>query len=88
MSIPSQDWQVWRIIWDRTPSDWRAQTITWYMNGQQFQQLSGNLINDQAVWNSLAASPMFFILNVAVGGSWVSVFRVTVQRSWVWDRMC
>ena len=72
MSIPNQDWQQWRIIWDRTPGDWRAQTITWYMNGQQFQQISGGLINDQAVWTSLAASPMFFILNVAVGGSWVS----------------
>ena len=76
------------MIWDRTSSDWRAQTITWYMNGQQFQQISGGLINNQAVWASLAASPMFFILNVAVGGSWVSGFHTTFERCWACDRMC
>ncbi|KAK4238995.1 concanavalin A-like lectin/glucanase domain-containing protein [Achaetomium macrosporum] len=70
IAIPNQDWQTWRIVWDRTNGDWRAQSITWYMNGQQFQQITGAQINNEDVWNTLAASPLYFILNVAVGGNW------------------
>jgi hypothetical protein len=42
------------------------------MDGTQFHQITGSRINNQAVWNSLCHSPMYFLLNVAVGGSWVS----------------
>jgi hypothetical protein len=70
--MPGQDWLRWRLVWDRTPADWRAETITWFMGDQQFHQISGGLIGDQGVWNSLAASPMYFLLNMAVGGNWVS----------------
>ncbi|KAK4247297.1 glycoside hydrolase [Corynascus novoguineensis] len=70
VSIPNQDWQRWRIVWDRTNGDWRAQTITWFMNDQQYHQLTGAQINDQGVWTALTARPQFFILNMAVGGNW------------------
>ncbi|KAI1662374.1 glycoside hydrolase family 16 protein [Daldinia decipiens] len=70
ISIPDQSWHNWRIVWDRRASSWTGETITWYMDGQQFQQISGARINNQNVWNSLANSAMFFILNVAVGGDW------------------
>lgn len=72
VAIPSQDWQRWRIVWDRTSGDWRSETITWFMNDQQFHRVRGDEINDHAVWESLAAKPLYFILNVAVGGDWVS----------------
>lgn len=42
------------------------------MNDHQFHQIRGDQINDEQVWASLAAKPLFFILNVAVGGNWVS----------------
>ncbi|KAK3379085.1 glycoside hydrolase family 16 protein [Lasiosphaeria ovina] len=70
IGIPSQDWQTWRIVWDRTPSAWQSQTITWFLNGQQYWQIRGSDINNQNVWNTVANNPMYFILNVAVGGSW------------------
>ncbi|KAK4125817.1 glycoside hydrolase family 16 protein [Parathielavia appendiculata] len=70
VSIPNQDWQRWRIVWDRTTGDWRSETITWFMNDSQFHQVRGDQINDQTVWTSLTAKPLFFILNVAVGGNW------------------
>jgi len=70
IAIPSQDWQRWRIVWDLTNGDWRSQTITWFMNDQQFQQISGGQLNDQGVWTALTGKPLFFILNMAVGGSW------------------
>ncbi|KAK3904820.1 concanavalin A-like lectin/glucanase domain-containing protein [Staphylotrichum tortipilum] len=70
VGIPNQDWQRWRIVWDRAPGDWRSETITWFMNDAQFHQISGSQIGDAGVWASVAASPLFFILNVAVGGNW------------------
>ncbi|KAI0466560.1 putative endo-1,3(4)-beta-glucanase [Xylaria cf. heliscus] len=69
ISIPDQSWHAWRIIVDRTPSSWTSESITWYRDGVQFMQVTGGRINNQNVWNSLAATPQYFILNVAVGGS-------------------
>jgi beta-glucanase (GH16 family) len=70
IGIPDQAWHTWRVVIDRTPSSWTAETITFFMDGKQFHQVSGSRINNQNVWNSLAHSPLYFILNVAVGGSW------------------
>ncbi|KAH8650108.1 putative endo-1,3(4)-beta-glucanase [Xylariales sp. PMI_506] len=70
IAIPDNSWHTWRIVWNRTPSSWTSETITWYMDGKAFQQISGAQIADQATWNALAHDPVFFILNVAVGGSW------------------
>jgi len=68
--IPNQEWQRWRIIWDRTAGSWEGESVTWYMNEQPFHSLVGTQIGDAAVWESLAHRPLFFILNVAVGGEW------------------
>ncbi|KAI1747702.1 putative endo-1,3(4)-beta-glucanase [Xylaria castorea] len=65
---PDNDWHAWRIITDRTSSNWAQESITWYRDGVQFMQVTGGRINNQNVWNSLAASPQYVILNVAVGG--------------------
>ncbi|TRX92128.1 hypothetical protein FHL15_006995 [Xylaria flabelliformis] len=68
ISNPDNDWHAWRIITDRTPSNWAQESITWYRDGVQFMQVTGGRINNQNVWNSLAATPQYIILNVAVGG--------------------
>jgi beta-glucanase (GH16 family) len=70
IGIPDQGWHTWRAVWDLTNGDWRAQTITWFRDGQQFNQISGARINNLNVWQSVTARPLFFILNVAVGGGW------------------
>ncbi|CAI4215468.1 unnamed protein product [Parascedosporium putredinis] len=46
-----------------------AQTITWYRDEQQFHQISGAAIASEGIWKTLAQAPLFFILNVAVGGN-------------------
>ncbi|KAI1490293.1 family 16 glycosyl hydrolase [Biscogniauxia mediterranea] len=69
-AIPDQSWHTWRIVWDRRASSWTGETITWYFDGAQFQQITGAQVGSQSVWNTLAASPLYFILNVAVGGDW------------------
>jgi beta-glucanase (GH16 family) len=63
------NFHTWSLLWDRTAADWRAQSITWLRDFQAFHRLSGAEIGDEATWASLAHSPYFVIMNVAVGGS-------------------
>ncbi|KAI1842848.1 hypothetical protein JX265_002615 [Neoarthrinium moseri] len=70
IEIPNQGWHVWRMVWDRSHGSWRDETITWFMDGKQFHQISGSRINDEQAWGVLCHSPLYFILNVAVGGGW------------------
>lgn len=71
IGISNNDFHVWRLEFDRRNGDWTQQTITWFLDGQQFHQISGGRINNYNVWNALCYSPMYFLLNVAVGGGWV-----------------
>ncbi|ORY64296.1 putative endo-1,3(4)-beta-glucanase [Pseudomassariella vexata] len=68
--IADQGWHTWTLEWNRRPGNWQSETIIWYIDGIAFQSITGDRINNQAVWDSLAHSPMYFILNMAVGGSW------------------
>lgn len=74
--LGNDDWHNWRVVWDRTSGDWRAQTLSWYLDGQQFHQISGASLNNQDAWRALGQSPVFFILNLAVGGNWVSLLCI------------
>lgn len=68
-AIPDAGWHTWALRWDRTPGDWRAETITWLRDDQPFHSISGATIGDEGTWATLAHMPYFVILNVAVGGS-------------------
>lgn len=70
-SIPSQSWHTWRVEIDRRNSNYLSQTMTWFVDGNQFHQVSGSRIGSTSVWASLAQSPLYIIFNVAVGGGWV-----------------
>ncbi|KAK7941510.1 uncharacterized protein PG986_013897 [Apiospora aurea] len=70
VGVPDQGWHVWRLEWDLRNGDWAAQTLQWSLDGNVFQTVSGARIGNQAVWNSLAHAPMYFLLNMAVGGDW------------------
>jgi len=73
VAFADQGWHTWRVSWDRRPADWTQQTITWYRDEQQFHQISGAAIASEGIWKTLAQAPLFFILNVAVGGNLVSI---------------
>ncbi|KAJ1333748.1 family 16 glycosylhydrolase [Microdochium nivale] len=60
----------WSVMIDLQSPDWRVQTLTWQLNGNTFKVLCGADINDQATWATLAHSPLYLTLNVAVGGNW------------------
>lgn len=71
VAIPDDGWHTWRLEWDRTSGNWETETIEWSMDGTVFHTLTGSSF-EESVWTNLAHSPYYIILNVAVGGSWVS----------------
>ncbi|CAG9955477.1 unnamed protein product [Clonostachys rosea f. rosea IK726] len=68
--IPDHNWHLWRLEIDRRDIDYQNQAITWYMDESQFHQVTGTQIGSNKVWAVLAQSPLYIILNVAVGGAW------------------
>lgn len=72
VGIPDYGWHNWRLEVDRRSSNFRDQSINWYLDGRHFHQVTGARIGNERVWASLAHSPLFFLANVAVGGDWVS----------------
>ena len=73
VSFSAKDWHVWRLEIDRTPGSWLQEVIVWYLDGEEFHRVSGRGIQKYSVWCSLTRSPLFMILNVAMGGKWVSL---------------
>ncbi len=72
-TVPLQDngWHTWSIKIDRTNSNnWRDEKIEWLLDGRVYSTLRGSDIGEEGVWGTLAHSPLFIILNVAVGGNW------------------
>ncbi|KAL7904029.1 glycoside hydrolase family 16 protein [Trichoderma velutinum] len=64
------EFHTWRLEIDRTANNWQMETLTWFRDGIKFFQIPGSRIGNQNIWNSIAHSPLYFILNVAVGGGW------------------
>jgi beta-glucanase (GH16 family) len=58
-------YHTWAIKVDRTS---QQETLTWYLDGNQFFQTTEAQVNDADQWDSLAHKPFFPLLNVAVGG--------------------
>jgi beta-glucanase (GH16 family) len=72
VELPDYGWHTWTLQVDRTNREggWRGEVVRWMVDGRVFQELSGGDIAEEGVWATLAHSPMFMILNVAVGGDW------------------
>ncbi|KAI1178080.1 glycoside hydrolase family 16 protein [Nemania sp. FL0916] len=70
IAMPLEGFHTWSVKIDLTNGDWRAQTISFQMDGNTYSTVSGADINDAPVWSTLAHSPMYMILNVAIGGDW------------------
>ncbi|KAJ1335925.1 family 16 glycosylhydrolase [Microdochium nivale] len=69
-SLPDNDWHTWAATWDRSPSSWRDQSISWSMDGREYLRIKGSEVNREASWNYVANKPHKIIFNVAVGGIW------------------
>lgn len=71
IAIPNDGAHTWRLEWDRTTGNWETETIEWSMDGDVFHTITGSSFAE-SVWTNLAQQPYYVILNMAVGGSWVS----------------
>ncbi|KAI6086792.1 glycoside hydrolase family 16 protein [Hypoxylon rubiginosum] len=69
-AMPADGFHTWGVTIDRTNDDWTAQSISWTLDGQTYSTLTGADINDAPIWSTLAHSPLYILLNVAVGGDW------------------
>jgi hypothetical protein len=54
---------------DRTNTDWQAQKIVFSIDGVTTLTITGQTVGDMVAWTNVAHTPKFFLLNIAVGGS-------------------
>ncbi|KAK4205488.1 concanavalin A-like lectin/glucanase domain-containing protein [Triangularia verruculosa] len=84
--ITPSGWHTYRIKVDRTAARsggrWEDEVIDWEVDGRPYYSLRGSEVGDQGVWGTLAHSPMFLILNVAVGGDWPGAPNAQTQDSY------
>ncbi|KAH6842242.1 concanavalin A-like lectin/glucanase domain-containing protein [Chaetomium sp. MPI-CAGE-AT-0009] len=84
VALNDNGWHTWTLQVDRTNAEggWKGEVIRWLVDGNVFHQVSGADIADEGIWATLAHSPMFMILNVAVGGSWPGDPNAATADSW------
>ncbi|KAH6651041.1 concanavalin A-like lectin/glucanase domain-containing protein [Chaetomium tenue] len=70
VKLADNGWHTWAIEVDRTDGDWKKQTIRWLLDDKEYNKVSGEDMEKEEIWKSVAHSPHYFILNVAVGGNW------------------
>ena len=68
--LPDNGWHTWALEIDRSVADWNAQSVSWFLDDNKYSVVKGSDVKDEGIWEALAQSPMYFILNVAVGGNW------------------
>lgn len=69
-SVGTDDqFHTYGVLIDRTTGDWTTESIAFMKDGETFFTVTGAAIGEEAVWGTLAHSPLYMILNTAVGGS-------------------
>lgn len=69
-AIPDNGFHTWAVKIDLTNSDWQSQTIQWLLDGNVYSTVTGADIGSESIFATLAHSPLYILLNVAVGGDW------------------
>ncbi|KAK7409660.1 hypothetical protein QQX98_008175 [Neonectria punicea] len=69
-TLADNKFHVWRVDFNRKSTNFKEQSITWYLDGKKFHSVTGSKIGKLSVWKALCQSPLYVILNVAVGGYW------------------
>lgn len=53
---------------NRQSDDWKEQTLKWWIDNKNYHTVKGSDVGDFEEWVTLAHSPVYALLNVAVGG--------------------
>ncbi|KAE8440457.1 hypothetical protein EG329_007589 [Mollisiaceae sp. DMI_Dod_QoI] len=64
-----EDFHTFAIKVNRTSSDWRQESLQWYVDGKNFCTVTGAQVNDPVLWGNVAHKAFFPVLNVAVGSN-------------------
>ncbi|RFN42002.1 secreted glucosidase, partial [Fusarium flagelliforme] len=65
-----RNFHTYTAMIDRTPGDWRQESVSLFVDGRQYHRATGARIGNEEVWGKVAHNLVHFILNVAVGGEW------------------
>ncbi|EPS43648.1 hypothetical protein H072_2419 [Dactylellina haptotyla CBS 200.50] len=57
------------LIWDRTASTWQNEFLSWTRDGVEQFRLTGSTVGDKDTWGNLTHTPVFILLDVAIGGA-------------------
>ncbi|KAK3302878.1 concanavalin A-like lectin/glucanase domain-containing protein [Chaetomium strumarium] len=70
-TVPLGDngFHTWALEVDRTDPDFNKQSINWFLDQTKYNTVTGADVKDEGIWKTIAHSPMYFILNIAVGGN-------------------
>lgn len=68
------DWHTYAVKIDRTSNDWTTESIAFMKDGATYFTATGAAIGDEAMWGALAHSPLYMIMNMAVGGTCTFLF--------------
>jgi len=58
---------------NRSSSDWRQESLEWYVDGKIFDTVTGADVNDPVLWGNVAHKAFFPLLDVAVGSNFPAV---------------
>ncbi|KAK4206519.1 endo-1,3(4)-beta-glucanase [Rhypophila decipiens] len=67
-SFKNKEFHTWALKVDRRNSDWKKQTLQWFMDDKQFFEIKGSDFNSKE-WEILAHQKYYPVLNVAVGSN-------------------
>lgn len=80
-SVATDDgWHTYGVTIDRTSNNWQTESINFMKDGVTYFTATGAAIGDQSVWSALAHSPLYMIINVAVGGDCKLGLKCISQR--------
>ncbi|KAH7166564.1 glycoside hydrolase family 16 protein [Dactylonectria macrodidyma] len=60
-------YHTWALKVDRRTTDWKKESLIWYMDGKEIYRVTGAMIGTRNEWKILAQTPYYAIFNLALG---------------------
>lgn len=72
-SFTVEEFNTFALKVNRSSSNWKEESLQWYVNGKNFCTITGAQVNDPVLWGNVAHKSFFPILNVAIGSNFPGV---------------
>ncbi|KAH7140070.1 glycoside hydrolase family 16 protein [Dactylonectria estremocensis] len=60
-------YHTWALKVDRRNTDWKKESLIWYMDGKEFYRVTGAMVGTLNEWKILAQTPYYAIFDLALG---------------------